>query len=82
MKNSGFAGRGSPKALPERPYMMFVYSQKFSVEGQGEYEIKITNIINPYTMKATPLQPSLIDPAMMMSQGIGFNKKALALSPE
>jgi hypothetical protein len=47
--------------------MMFVYSQKFQVQGQGEYEIKITNVINPYTMKATPLQPSLIDPSFMMS---------------
>ena len=62
--------------------MMFVYSQKFKVEGQGEYELKITNVINPYTMRATPLQPSLIDPAFMMSQGIGFNKKALQLDPE
>jgi len=47
--------------------MMFVYSQKFQVQGQGEYEIKITNVINPYTMKATPLQPSLIDPSFMMT---------------
>lgn len=62
--------------------MMFVYSQKFTVEGQGDYEIKITNVINPYTMKATPLQPSLIDPAFMMSQGIGNNKKGLALTSD
>lgn len=66
--------------MAERPYMMFVYSQKFTVAGQGEYEIKITNVINPYTMKATPLQPSLIDPAYMMANGIGNNKKGLAIS--
>ena len=33
-------------------------------------------------MKATPLQPSLIDPAFMMSHGIGLNKKALQLDPD
>lgn len=54
MKKVGVGG-GSPKTKPDRPYMMFVYSQKFTVEGQGEYEIKITNVINPYTFKATPL---------------------------
>jgi hypothetical protein len=47
--------------------MVFVYSQQFKVEGQGTYELKITNVINPYTMKATPLQPSLINPTYMMT---------------
>jgi hypothetical protein len=42
------------EAMP-RPYMVFVYSQKVHVEGQGMYQLKITNLINPYTMKATPL---------------------------
>ena len=33
----------------------------------GVYEIKITNLINPYTMKATPLNPSVINPAFLLS---------------
>ena len=44
--------------------------------------MKISNLINPYTMKPTKLQPSLIDPAFMMSQGIGKNKKALTIEQE
>ncbi|CDW85369.1 UNKNOWN [Stylonychia lemnae] len=76
------AGIAQSQALQDRPYMMFVYSQKFQIQGQGEYEIKITNVINPYTMKATPLQPSLIDPMFMMTQGIGNSKKALGISQE
>jgi len=35
--------------------MVFVYKQRVKVSGQGTYELKITNLINPYTMKATPL---------------------------
>jgi hypothetical protein len=42
--------------------------------------MKITNVINPYTMKSTPLQPSLINPIFMMAKGIGYNKKAISLS--
>lgn len=33
-------------------------------------------------MKATPLQPSLINPTYMMTQGIGNNKKSLCLTSE
>jgi hypothetical protein len=33
-------------------------------------------------MKATPLQPSLLDPAFMMTQGLGSNKKALAITQD
>ena len=66
----------------KRPYMVFVYSQKIHVEGQGLYELKITNLINPYTMKATPLQPSLVNPVYMMAQGIGNNKKAISLTQQ
>ncbi len=36
MKKTGVGGGGgvnSPKPIPERPYMMFVYSQRFTVEG-------------------------------------------------
>jgi hypothetical protein len=50
-----------------RPYIMFVYQQKFEVAGQGTYELKITNLINPFTLKATQMQPSLINPMYMMA---------------
>lgn len=33
-------------------------------------------------MKATPLQPSLVNPIYMMAQGIGNNKKSLTLESE
>lgn len=33
-------------------------------------------------MRATPLQPSLINPAYMMTHGIGNNKKSLCLPGE
>lgn len=46
------------------------------------YQLKITNLINPYTMKATPLQPSLVNPVYLMAQGIGTNKKAISLTEE
>ena len=52
----------------ERPYVLFVYKQKVQVEGHGVYEFKSTNLINPYTLKATPMQPSLINPAHMLTQ--------------
>mmetsp|Transcript_1831 Transcript_1831/g.1279 ORF Transcript_1831/g.1279 Transcript_1831/m.1279 type:complete len:120 (+) Transcript_1831:249-608(+) len=52
------------------------------VQGQGTYELKITNLINPYTMKATPLQPSLLDPTYLLSQGVGSNNKAISLSED
>lgn len=65
-----------------RPYMVFVYTQRVHVAGQGMYELKVTNLINPYTMKATPLQPSLVNPVYFMAQGIGRNKKAISLTAE
>ena len=61
LKTTGFArpsifgGEVTKPLKQDRPYMVFVYSQQFRVEGQGTYELKITNVINPYTMKATPL---------------------------
>ena len=33
-------------------------------------------------MKATPLQPSLVNPVYFMAQGIGRNKKAISLTAE
>lgn len=60
--------------------MVFVYNQKIHVEGHGTYSLKITNLINPYTMKATPLQPSLINPVYLLAKGIGNNKKGITLT--
>jgi hypothetical protein len=57
----------SPTTPGGRPYIMFVYQQKFEVAGQGTYELKITNLINPFTLKATQMQPSLINPMYMMA---------------
>ena len=50
------------QGLPERPYMVFVYTYKFKVEGQGTYEVQVTNLVNPYTMKAISLTPGLVNP--------------------
>lgn len=33
-------------------------------------------------MKATPLQPSLVNPTYLMTQGIGNNKKSLTLDED
>lgn len=47
--------------------MVFVYKQKIEVKGEGIYELKMTSLINPYTMKTSSLQPSLINPAYLLS---------------
>jgi hypothetical protein len=80
VQKQGIGGELSSQGSMDRPYIVFVYSQKFKVEGQGVYELKITNLINPYTMKATPLQPSLVDPIYMMAEGLGISKKSLCLT--
>jgi hypothetical protein len=45
----------------------FTYTQKYEVEGQGTYEVKVTTLINPKTLRQTPSTPSLINPIYMMA---------------
>ena len=47
--------------------MVFTYTQKFEVEGQGTYEVKVTNLVNPQTLRTTPTTPSLVNPLYMMA---------------
>ena len=47
--------------------MVFTYTQKYEVQGQGTYEVKMTNLINPNTLRSTPSAPSLINPIYMMA---------------
>lgn len=45
----------------------FTYTQKYEVDGQGTYEVKVTTLINPKTLRQTPSTPSLINPIYMMA---------------
>ncbi len=47
--------------------MVFTYTQKYEVEGQGTYEVKVTNLVNPNTLRSTPITPSLVNPIYMMA---------------
>jgi hypothetical protein len=40
--------------------MLMKYKKKIKVEGHGEYEIEVTNIVNSNTMQMMPLIPSLM----------------------
>jgi hypothetical protein len=33
-------------------FMLLQYRQRVTVEGQGEYEIVVNNLVNPHTMKS------------------------------
>ena len=50
-----------------KPLMVFTYTQKYEVEGQGTYEVKVTNLVNPNTLRSTPITPSLVNPIYMMA---------------
>ena len=57
-----------------KPLMVFTYSQKYEVEGYGTYEVKVTNLVNPNTLRSTPTTPSLINPIYMIAAQNQKNK--------
>ena len=46
-----------PSRLPSdpknqaKPLMVLTYTQMYEVEGQGTYEVKVTNLLNPNTLR-------------------------------
>jgi len=44
-------------------YIALKYKTKIEVEGQGQYEIEVTNVVNTRTFKEKPIVPSLLNVA-------------------
>ena len=42
-------------------YIALKYKTKINVEGQGEYEIEVTSVVNTKTFKERPIVPSLLN---------------------
>jgi hypothetical protein len=48
--------------------MLIQYKQKVEVEGHGEYEITINNLVNPVTMKSITTDHAFLDHAAVISK--------------
>ena len=42
-------------------YIKMKFQKKIVIQGHGEYQIEITNLVNPRTLAQVPMLPSIMD---------------------
>ena len=58
------------------PYLVMNYSQKIEIQGHGTYEFNVMNLMNPFTLRIMPMEPTPFNPLYLMAAKVKSGAKS------